>query len=116
MDDINKHPDLPWDWLWTSRNPNLTMDFILEHLDELWDWVCISWNLGVTMDTFDPLLDYNEYEWIILSRSIFQIQMKQDYENICSVFDTNVNRCELMFKTELCEMLGVDKSFINLRK
>ena len=71
------------------------------------------------MDTFDPCKDYNKYEWRILSRSIFKIekkQMKQNYENICSVFDTKVNRCELMFKTEMCEMLGVDKRFINLRK
>ncbi len=111
MDMINQYPDKPWDWGGISRNPNITMDIINQYPDKPWDWLWISRNPKIIMESFDPEREYSEHEWRILSRSIFKIEerMKLDYENICIVSDL-VGSCELMIKTELCRMLGVDIS------
>ena len=114
MDIINQYPEKPWDWNWISRNPNITMDIINQYTEKPWRWDGISYSPNITMESFDPEREYNKYEWRILSRSIFKIEerMKLDYENICIVSDL-VGSCELMIKTELCRMLGVDISYIS---
>ena len=46
---VNKYPDKPWDWYNISRNPNITMAYILANADKPWDWSGISYNKNITM-------------------------------------------------------------------
>lgn len=41
---IQQNLDLPWSWQGLSKNPNITMDFIIQHIDKPWDWKEISNN------------------------------------------------------------------------
>ena len=44
MLDINKNPDIPWNWNAISSHPNLTMKNILDNPDKPWDRQYISGN------------------------------------------------------------------------
>jgi len=44
MEMILAHPNLPWNWYWVSRNPNLTMDAVGAHPNKPWDWDEVSQN------------------------------------------------------------------------
>lgn len=42
---LNKFPDKPWNWEKISRNPNITIEYILANPDKPWDWDSISENI-----------------------------------------------------------------------
>ena len=35
---IEKYPDKPWEWIYISKNPNITWDVIENNPDKPWDW------------------------------------------------------------------------------
>ena len=41
---LEKYPEKPWNWVYISWNPNITMEFIEKHPEKPWDWVDISQN------------------------------------------------------------------------
>ncbi len=63
----------------------------------------------------DDYTDYDEDDEIqhttLLIQDKIEERMKRDYENICMVSE-KFGGCELMFKMKLCDILGVDKSYI----
>jgi hypothetical protein len=42
---IRDNSDKPWDWVWISCNPNITMEIIKNNPDKHWNWAFISGNL-----------------------------------------------------------------------
>src|SRR5271170_5620111 len=42
LDIIERHPEMPWQWDAVAHNPNITCQFVLDHLHETWDWYHIS--------------------------------------------------------------------------
>ena len=44
MEIIENNPEKPWDWIWISYNPNLTMEIIEKYPSKPWDWSGISIN------------------------------------------------------------------------
>jgi hypothetical protein len=57
MDIIEKYVDKPWDWNGISRNQNLTMVYAYTHLEKPWDWERISMNPNITMDIIEKYVD-----------------------------------------------------------
>ena len=41
---IRDNPDKPWNWIWISSNPNITMKIIKENPMQNWIWSYISQN------------------------------------------------------------------------
>ena len=59
LQDIIDHPELPWNWDWISRNPNMTIEFAIEYKDQL-DWFYITPNPGIK---FNDILNHPELPW-----------------------------------------------------
>ena len=38
------NPDKDWNWVWLSRNPNITWEFVQKNMDKPWDWDGLSQN------------------------------------------------------------------------
>ena len=49
---ILKFPDKPWNWWELSRNPNITMKFVLDNINKPWNWQWLSQNKFL----LDPIL------------------------------------------------------------
>jgi len=47
---IDKYPNKPWYWYYISQNPNLTIDWIIKYPNKSWDWNCISEHKNITMN------------------------------------------------------------------
>ena len=39
-----KKPNNLWNWYWTSRNPNLTMEYVEKNPNKPWNWYWMSYN------------------------------------------------------------------------
>ena len=39
---LAKYPDKPWNWIYVSHNPNLTIKSIQTHPNKPWNWKGIS--------------------------------------------------------------------------
>ena len=52
---IEKYPDKPWDWIWISYNPNITMEFVEKYPDKPWNWYRLSQNPNITMEIIENI-------------------------------------------------------------
>jgi hypothetical protein len=61
MDDIEQNPDSPWDWDYIEINPNLTLEFVKRHPEIPWNWNFVTMNDNITMDDIEqnPNLPWN---------------------------------------------------------
>ena len=57
---IDKYPDKPWDWQAISRNPNITIEIIEKYPNKPWDWYGISCNPNIRIET---ILKYPDKPW-----------------------------------------------------
>ena len=66
--------DKPWNWI--SRNPNITLKFILDHPDKPWVWRQISMNPNITIKN---ILDNPDkpWNWEDVGRNTFDSERKQ---------------------------------------
>jgi len=53
MEIIEKHPEKPWNWLYISMNPNITMEMIEKHPEKPWNWIGISCHPNLTMEIIE---------------------------------------------------------------
>jgi hypothetical protein len=60
MEYIMQHPEHPWNWYGISRNPNLTMEYIMQHPEHPWNWNGISYNPNLTMEY---IAQHPEHPW-----------------------------------------------------
>jgi len=42
--DILDHPEIPWNWHWLSKNPNVPLQYVLDHPELPWNWCGLSQN------------------------------------------------------------------------
>ena len=54
---IEDNLELPWDWHGISDNPNITIDFIKRYNPDLFHWYALSLNKAITMDMVEQNLD-----------------------------------------------------------
>ena len=77
IDIIITHPNKSWDWNSLSSNPGITIDIVLAHPDKPWDWGWISANPNITLD--DVLAHPDKYwDWNDLSQNTFS-KAKQNF-------------------------------------
>jgi len=43
MQNVLDNPEMPWNWYWLSKNPNITYKFIVEHINKI-DFELLSEN------------------------------------------------------------------------
>lgn len=61
LDYILSHPKISRDILWLGRNPNLTINYILKHPEiNWWNWASVSSNSRITLEDID---NYPELPW-----------------------------------------------------
>lgn len=62
--DVDAHPELSWDYYGLSRNPNVTLDYVLAHLDrnDSWFWDSLSANPHV-VTSMRCVHDHPELPW-----------------------------------------------------
>ena len=66
---IEQRPNKPWKWKYISKNPNLTMEYIITHIYKDWDWDAISENRTINMGMIDKCHD--QISWFYLSKNNF---------------------------------------------
>jgi hypothetical protein len=57
MEIITNNPTLPWIWHNVSKNPNITLDFILKHIDKPWAWTHLSKHPNITIENIIDNID-----------------------------------------------------------
>ena len=78
---IRDNLTLPWHFSMLSRNPNLTIDFILEHLDKNWDWSAMISNPNITLvDLISNNLHYKDIYTFQLKYPDYCIEHLQDLD------------------------------------
>ena len=84
MDHIAVNSDLPWEFVFVSLNPNVTIEFVLDNLNEDWDWNELSRNEGINMDNINshPKLPWN-YEFIWANPNITMGFIQCNSKKIC---------------------------------
>ena len=62
---IEENPDLPWNFVYLSKNKNINFDFIYSNLDKDWDWNMLSKhkNINTSIIHLHPELNWN-YQYI----------------------------------------------------
>lgn len=61
---VQRYHDKPWRWSELSKNPNITIDFVLAYLNKPWDWFELSKNIRIDVVAKNPNLPWS---WIGLS-------------------------------------------------
>ena len=66
---IEKYPHKPWDWYYISYNPSITLEFIEKYPEKPWDWHSLSYNPSITIEIIEKYLD-KSWKWsVILDKS-----------------------------------------------
>jgi len=50
LSDVTANPNKPWSYRQLSRNPNLTIEFVVANPGRSWDWHRISYHNNITLD------------------------------------------------------------------
>jgi hypothetical protein len=59
-EDIENHPELPWNWKYISQNPTITLDFVLKNHNKRWDWSRLTLNSAITRE---DIKNHPELPW-----------------------------------------------------
>jgi hypothetical protein len=60
--DIDNHPEYPWDFIWVSCNPNLTIDFIHKYRYKIWNNEFLQQNSAISVVQFIEYKKMYPYE------------------------------------------------------
>ena len=66
IEHIERHNDIPWDFMLLSKNKSIPLDFIEKNIDEEWSWEDLSSNKNLTVD-FIKKYSHKPFNWKIIS-------------------------------------------------
>ena len=79
--DIEKYPDIKWNYRYLSFNPNITIETVINNLDKQWDFEYLSKNKNITMEIMKK---YNNMKWnknMYIYNPNFRLKDLDEYDN-----------------------------------
>ena len=81
MNDVLKHPELPWDWAVLSMKKDITMTHVMNNGDIPWSWVDLSCNPYLVITMADVLNNPEKpWDWKYMSAGLCEVR---DIEQGC---------------------------------
>lgn len=69
LDNVDAHPELPWNYVGLSKNPNLTLEYVLDRPNVDWNYYNLSLNPSVVTNYQSVVVDHPELPWDYLALS-----------------------------------------------
>ena len=111
-DFIQENPDKPWNWMYISKNPNITWDIIKENPDKPWDWMYISMNPNITMDIIRENPD-KPWEWNYISYNTFLKEKELFFEQAYQKYLAAYKIQQWWHKITMSPHYKIGRKFIN---
>jgi len=60
LEDIDRYPNLPWDWHIMCETRPITLEFVAKHINKNWDWNRLVKRFKFKSPPFDLLYNYTD--------------------------------------------------------